>query len=89
MQRDFTQYVHEFTTDSGQTRYAVARWDEEKAQYIRPLDATEHRLTGCSAEFARRPEGVQNYASRNRALARARYLFGPDELDREYEALFP
>jgi hypothetical protein len=77
-QVDYTQYVHEFTTDDGQTRYAVARWDAERAQYVRPFDATEAKLTGCFAEFARKPSGVQNYASRRKALARARYLFRPD-----------
>ena len=76
--RDYTQYVHEYENDKGQTRYAVARWDPDKGQYIRPFDTRECKLTGCSAEFARRPAGVQCFASRKRALARARYLFRPD-----------
>lgn len=76
---DYTKYVHEFTTAQGTTRYAVARWDENNAQYIRPFDKSEAKATGCHSEFARRPEDVQNYASRKKALARARYLFRPDE----------
>jgi DNA-directed RNA polymerase subunit RPC12/RpoP len=76
---DYAQYVHEYTDDQGRTRYAVARWDEEHAQYIRPLDAAERRLTGCSAEFARTltHNDIQNYSDRKRALTRARYLFRP------------
>lgn len=72
---NYAQFVHEFTLDNGATRYAVAEWREEQGQYVRPFDATEAKLTGCSAEFARRPEGVQHYATRSQALARARYLF--------------
>jgi hypothetical protein len=74
----FTQYVHEFEDGRGQTRYAVARWDEQHAQYVRPLDATERRLSGAYAEFARMPCGMQSYTSRTRALRRARYLFAHD-----------
>ena len=81
--RDFTQYVHEFTNDDGVTRYAVARWDQDKGQFVRPLDDTEAKATGCMAEFARRAQGVQNYADRRRALRRARYLFY--ETDKEYQ----
>lgn len=75
---DYAQYVHEYTNDQGRTRYAVARWDEARGQYIRPFDSTEVKLTGCSAEFARKPSGVQSYATRKQALARARYLFRPE-----------
>lgn len=73
---DWTQFVHEFVDDNGQTRYAVAEWDEERGQYVRPFDASEYKLTGCSKEFAKRPGGVQSFKSRKQALARARYLFG-------------
>lgn len=74
---DYTQYVHEFEDAKGRTRYAVARWDEEKGQYIRPFDEGERIDTGCFAEFARTPSGVQSFTSRERALRRARYLFRP------------
>ncbi len=74
---DYTRYVHEFTDGQGVTRFAVAEWRENQAEYVRPFDAGEHRLTGCSAEFARRPSGVQSFKSRVQALRRARYLFGP------------
>jgi len=76
LRNNYTQYIHEFVNKRGQTRYAVARWDAGRGQYIRPLDKTEYKLTGCSAEFARKPGGVQNYADRTKALRRARYLFG-------------
>jgi len=76
MRNSYTQYVHEYYTDQG-TRFAVARWDQERGQYIRPFDATEAKITGCSAEFARKPGGVQNYSSKTKALRRARYLFAP------------
>ena len=76
--QDYTQYVHEYEDDKGRTRYAVARWDHIAGQYIRPFDKRECDLTGCSAEFAKRPNGMQSFVSRKRALARARYLFQPD-----------
>ncbi len=77
--KDYTQYVHEFEDENGNTRYAVAEWDEQRAQYIRPFDAEERKLTGASAEFAQRPSGVQSFKSRSQALRRARYLFGRDD----------
>jgi len=79
--RDFTQYVHEFTDRTGHTRYAVGRWNQDRGQYTRPFDDTEAKLTGCSAEFARLPSGMQSYRSRKKALRRARYLFY--EMDKE------
>ncbi len=75
--QDYTQYVHDYEDDKGRTWYAVARWDQDKAQYIRPFDKREYDLTGCSAEFAKRPNSMQSFAGRKRALARARYLFQP------------
>ena len=72
---DYTQYVHEFELN-GRTCYAVAEWCPKRGQYIRPFDKTEAAVTGCSAEFARKPYGVQYYGDRSRALRRARYLFG-------------
>lgn len=75
---DYTQYVHEFTNKADKTRFAVGRWDEGHAEYIRPFDKEEYRLTGCSAEFCRTASGMQSYPTRKQALARARYLFGPD-----------
>lgn len=81
--RDFTQYVHEFVHPRhGTVGYAVAKWDPDRGQYVRPLDKTEAELTGCSAEFARQPWGVQYYTDRKRALRRARYLFY--EIDQKY-----
>ncbi len=81
--RSFTQYVHEFKNAKGQIRYAVGDWSPTKGQYIRPFDNSEAELTGYTAEFARLPEGIQHYASRKRALRRARYLFY--EMDKEYQ----
>lgn len=79
---DYTQYVHEYTDDQGRTRYAVAEWDADKAQYTAPLDKRTYELTGCFAEFARTPKGIGGYLTRSKALRRARYLFGPNpELD--------
>lgn len=78
MPQDFTQYVHEFTDDHGRTRWAVGRWEERNAQYYRPLDAKERRLTGCFGEFARRPSGMQSFSTRRQALRRARTLFSEE-----------
>lgn len=72
----FAQYVHAYTTDNGDTRHAVGRWDQDRGQYSAPLDVTTAKLTGCSGRLARRPEGMENYASRRKAFRRARYLFG-------------
>jgi len=77
--KNYTQYVHEYEDDNGQTWYAVGEWDQERAQYIRPFDKRECDLTGCFAEFCRSPAGMQSFANRKKALARARYLFQPDE----------
>ena len=76
MKAKFTKYVHEFTDDFGETRYAVAEWDEFHGQWVAPLDHNTRKLTGCSAEFARTLKGLGGYKSRTRALRRARYLYG-------------
>jgi len=68
MKTKYTQFVHEFVDESGNTRYAVAEHNEATGQYICPLDARSRKLTGCSAEFASTPAGIG-------ALRRARYLF--------------
>ena len=73
----YTEYVHEYERN-GKTRYAVGRWDEERGQYFRPFDRSEYLATGCSAKFARKPEGMQSYPTKRQALRRARYLFGPE-----------
>lgn len=80
---DYTQYVHEYTDKDGVTRYAVAEWNEEHAEYIAPLDKRTQELTGCFAEFAKTPAGIGGYRDRRKALRRARYLFGPAQ-EEEY-----
>jgi len=75
-QKDFTQYVHEFTDKNGQIRYAVAEWNEQNAQYNRPLDKRTAELTGCYAEFSKELWYLGGYKTRRQALRRARYLFG-------------
>ena len=75
---NYTQYVHEFVDDRGNTRYAVGEWDEKHAEYICPLDERQRKLTGCFAEFSKKPAGLGGYLSRQKALRRARYLFGSD-----------
>lgn len=75
-QKNFTQYIHEFTDKNGQNRYAVAEWNEQTAEYIRPLDKRSAELTGCYAEFSKDPQYFGGYKTRRQALRRARYLFG-------------
>lgn len=74
--RVYGDYVHVYTATDGQPRYAVGWWDESRAQYVRPFDVTEQRLTGCYAEFGRLPRAMQSFSTRRRALRRARYLWG-------------
>ncbi len=76
---DYTQYVHEYEDSKGVTRWAVAWWDAENAQYRCPMDARERELTGCFAYIAKTPAGIGGYTDRKKALRRARYLFGPRE----------
>ena len=73
--RSFTKYVHEYETRDGSQRFAVGEWSDRNAQYTRPFDATEYRLTGCSAELSRTPSGLQSFRTRRQALRRARYLY--------------
>lgn len=81
-QVDYTQYVHKFENERGETRYAVARWDERAGQYIRPLTAQAARATGCFAEFCHNLNYFGGYVDRARALRRARYLFGSHDARR-------
>ncbi len=70
MKHNWTQYVHEQSDGT----WGLGEWDENHAQYTVPLDSQTAKLTGCSAEFAKRPIG--HIASRTRALRMARYLWG-------------
>lgn len=75
MRAKYDCYVHEFTDSQGRTRYAVGEWDQERAQYYRPLDQRTCKLTGCTGEFTRRVEEWGGYLTKRQALQRARYLF--------------
>jgi hypothetical protein len=81
---DYTQYVHEYTDEDGVQRYAVGEWDQEKGQYICPLDKRTAELSGCSREYSRTPAGLGGYKSRQKALRRARYLFQEDPILKEW-----
>lgn len=70
----YDQYLHEYWDASGQRRYAVGEY--HNGQYTCPLSVAEVRLTGCHTQFASRPAGLGGYRNRERALRRARYLFG-------------
>ena len=74
----YTQYVHEFTNERGETRYAVAEWDEKSGEYTRPLTHQQAQATGCFAEFCHNLNYFGGYKTRKEALRRARYLFGQD-----------
>lgn len=75
---NYGQYVHPFETAAGLVRFAVARWDPDRNQFIRPFDRTENGLTGCSAEFTKKASAMQNFPTYEQAVRRARYLFGPE-----------
>lgn len=75
---DYTQYVHEFETSKGETRYAVGEWIPANGQYIRQFDKTERKLTGCFAEFGKTPASIEHFQTRRQALRRARHLYGPN-----------
>jgi hypothetical protein len=72
--RDFSKFVHEVEI-GGKVRYAVAVWDEQHGQGVRPFDSVEKRLTGASAEFARRIEAMQSCKNRAQARRRAEKLW--------------
>jgi len=83
----YAPYVHEYHDNQGRPWYAVGQYHPSRGQYTRPLDSRERRRTGCSAEFARTPAGMQSYRTRAQALRRARTLFSdaigdsyPDDL---------
>ncbi len=78
---DYTQYVHEFTDANGVPRWAVAHWNPDSGQYTCPMDVRERQLTGASAYYAKTPAGIGGYTDRQKALRRARYLFGEREDD--------
>lgn len=75
MKNIYGKYVHEFIDKDGNTRYAVAEYNEKTGQYTCPLDVRTRKLTGCSAEFANTPAGIGGYLTKKQALRRARYLF--------------
>jgi hypothetical protein len=71
----YTQYVHEFTDAKGVKRFAVALWDHARGQYIVPCTKRQHKLTGCSYEYANKLELLGGDLTRKQALRRARYIF--------------
>ena len=82
----FAQFVHEFVTRSGATRFAVAEWVERAAQYQWPLPAEVRRVSGCSGGFSRYPGGSDwRYATRAAAMRAARRLYGERVADEQRE----
>jgi hypothetical protein len=73
---DYAQFVHEFRNKNGEVRFAVARWDEERGQYTRPLSQRDIKLTGCSEEYTKKISTFGGYPTRCQARRRARYVFG-------------
>jgi hypothetical protein len=80
---DYTKFVHEYETSTGELRYGVGQWNPETGQYTCPMDSRTSNLTGCFAYFAPTIVGLggPGYNTRKAALRRARYLFGPDKTD--------
>ena len=72
----YDRYVHEFTNKRGETRYAVAEWNEEHNQYQRPTSARTYKLSGCSAEYSGDVSWFGGWLTRRQAFREARYLFG-------------
>ena len=72
-QISYTQYVHEFTNERGETRYAVA--DQRNGQYTRPVTEQVYKDSGCSTEVCQNLNAFGGYIDRTKALRRARYLF--------------
>lgn len=73
--------VHKYEAANGQIKYAVCHWVERAAQYQRPLDATEAKLTGCHTEFAKTKTYFGGYTTETSARARARRLYGYSKLE--------
>ena len=66
--------VHRHHTADGEERWGVGTWQAAQGQYHAPLDAETRRLTGCSAEFARRPIG--RFVTADAAKREAKRLWG-------------
>jgi hypothetical protein len=67
-------FVHEFITDKGNRRFAVAYFDWNNAQYIWPLDRETQRLTGCHSGFCKKRQDCDRiYATRKEAMDAAGY----------------
>ena len=67
--------IHAYRTETGETKYAVCVRDERAANWYRPLDSNEWRLSGCSGEIARTVEYFGGY-TKAQAYSRAQTLFG-------------
>ena len=68
------QNVHYIeTNDKGQEIYGVGIWSDSNGQYTAPLDASTRKLTGCYAEFSRKPIGRMTL---KKARQEARKLWG-------------
>jgi len=76
---DYSEFVHEYTSADGKTRYVVAQ--RVYNRYIAPMNERGHRLTGASCLVGRRAEDVAGsttytYARKRDAIRRARDLYG-------------
>ena len=67
--------IHEYETKAGDIKWAVCIRDERHAQYKRPLDSREHRLTGCSFEVCNSVSYFGGF-TKSQAYSRAQTLFG-------------
>ena len=72
----YDRYVWEYVDIRGVTRFAVAEWNQEQAEYRRPLSKSTQKLTGCYAEQSKTVSWFGGWLTRRQALREARYLFG-------------
>lgn len=64
---------YKYTKDDGTKIYGLGHWDPTNAQYTCKLDAEDRQLTGCFAEFAKKPIGSLPLEA---AKKKARRLYG-------------
>jgi hypothetical protein len=80
--RDMRERVirHVFLNEAADGKFFTGGWNSNAGQWIRPLDPEAKRLTGCYAEFSRRPFPAMSYEA---AVKDAVERYGLEAIDRQ------
>lgn len=75
MNQKAADFVHAYTNENGERRYAVAWWNEKQHSYEWPTSTWVRRHDGASWNYSHRIEGCPSYETYRAAYHQAYNMF--------------